>query len=481
MTRKTGRRTLAALVGLGCTLALAHPAGAQSGLAGWDDDDERTVPAAPEASPSESPSSTPASPEPEVLDAEMTGAADTSADASAPKAAPEAKESDSPGARAMRDLRELEARNGFAPPPPENELEWRGSLQLDLAQAQYTFSEGVAPEETLYDFRGRFVVGPTVTHEFEDGYFLAARAEMVGWVRERENIYQVNVDDVYARFGKKGVWDVTGGRFLAWRVYHRGRGFDLFTVEDLGACKQGNCGTQNPNNFAVSMYEVDNIYMRGPYGRLAAHIYPTEWSGIELLGEYGGNDTINVLGGRAAAMVRSKYFRLSAAAEYREVKPTTIIAPEENGVAKPCPKCNTSNSYGFGGGVELTPVEWLELGFSAAHGEREAFNPLNGNPELEGTGSVSTYGGYGELDVGSFVGRSFLVGGGAHWTQENMDSGNYDSHLQMAAFLAYPLGFNSAELKLVFSRAELDRIIGSTNAEPSSTSNAVRLRLLYPF
>jgi hypothetical protein len=382
----------------------------------------------------------------------------------------------------MRDLRELEAKNGFVPPPSEHELAWHGGLQLDIARANYTFSDNIAPEETLYDFRGRFVVGPTVTHEFGDGYFVAARAELVGWVRERDNIYQVNVDDVYGRIGEKGVWDITAGRFLAWRVYHRGRGFDLFTVEDLGACVMGNCGTQNPQNFAVSMYEVDNIYMRGPYGRVAAHIYPTEWSGLELLAEYGSTDTVNVLGGRAAAMVRTQYFRVSAAGEYRTVEPTTVIAPlDANNVAHPCPKCGTSSSKGFGGGIELTPVPWLELGFNGAHGEQEAFTILNGTPALDGTGSIDTYGGYGELDVGSFFNRSFIVGAGGHWTQQNLDNGSYDSHLQMAAYAAYPLGFNAAEVKLVASRAQLERIIGSTNAENTSQSNAIRLRFLYPF
>lgn len=385
------------------------------------------------------------------------------------------------GGRAMRDIRELEARNGFIAPPPEHELEWHGGLQLDVAHATYTFSEPTIPEETLYDFRGRFVVGPTVTHDFGDDYFVAARAELVGWVRERENVYQVNVDDVYGRFGKKGVWDITAGRFNAWRVYHRGRGFDLFTVEDLGACTLGNCGTQNPQNFGVSMYEVDNIYMRGPYGRAAAHIYPTEWSGIELLGEYGSTDTVNALGGRAALMARSDYFRVSVAGEYRKLEPTTVIAPiDANGNPVPCPKCGTSSSRGFGGGVEVT-VSVVELGFSAAFGEQEAFAILNGTPNLDGTGSVMTYGGYGELDVGALLGRSFILGAGSHWTQQNLDNGNYDSHLQMAAYAAYPLGFNASELKLVYSRAQLDRVNGGTNAETWSDSNAVRLRFSYPF
>ncbi len=497
-TRKKGHRTLVALVGLGCTV-LPSLAAAQSGLATWDEGDDRTVPAAtqnseaPDAAAPEAAAPSPSEPtaEPSVS-ASADGAAAASAEVSLDGAS--AKEGTAASAEAttakpgagewneMRSLRELEAKNGFVPPPPEHELEWHGGLELDIAHANYTFADDIAPEETLYDFRGRFVVGPTVTHDFGDSYFLAARAELVGWVRERENVYLINVDDVYARGGKAGVWDITAGRFNAWRVYHRGRGFDLYTVEDLGACTQGNCATQNPQNFGVSMYEVDNIYMRGPYGRIAGHIYPTDWTGIELLAEYGSSDTMNILGGRAAGMLRTDYFRVSAAAEYRKLEPTTVIEPvDANGVPQPCPKCNTSGSHGFGGSVEVTPVTWLEVGFSAAKGEYEGFSPVNGSPNLDGTGSVTTYGGYGEIDVGSLLGRSFIVGGGAHWTQQNVDNGNYDSHTQMAAFLAYPLGFNASELKLVASHATLDRINGGTNVETSSASNAVRLRFTYPY
>jgi len=33
-------------------------------------------------------------------------------------------------------------------------------------------------------------------HDLSDGYFLAATAKVVAWLREEYNIYQINVDDV---------------------------------------------------------------------------------------------------------------------------------------------------------------------------------------------------------------------------------------------------------------------------------------------
>ncbi len=484
-----------ALVGLGLSTLSASPAVAQ--LATWEAEEESTSAsddstdgAAPEEAEPEADAEASASEETGESDS-VEASASASGEASVDGATAEASASDRADAvskdgdagRAMRDLRELEAKNGFEAPRPEHELEWHGGLEMDMAYANYTLPADVAPEETLYDFRGRFVVGPTLSHDLGDGLFFAARAELVGWVRERQNVYQINVDDVYARFGQKGYWDLTAGRFNAWRVYHRGRGFDLYTVEDLGACKLGNCGTQNPDAFGVGMYEVDRIYLRGPYGRVAAHVYPTEWSGIELLGEYGSSDTSNILGGRAAFMVRTDYFRVSAAGEYRQAEPTTVIEPVDpvTGIAQPCPKCNTSGSHGFGGSLEATPVPWIELGFSAARGEYEAFSPLDGSQDPGGTGSVTTYGGFGELDVGHFFGRSVILGGGAHWTQQNVDNGSYESHLQMAAFAAYPLGFNASELKVVASRAQLERLIGDTQAEYTTEANAVRLRFTYGF
>lgn len=388
--------------------------------------------------------------------------------------------------RAMRADDELEQKNGFVAPEPAHELEWHGGLELDAGYAVYNFQDPTVPREDLYDFRGRFVVGPTITHEFGDDWFVRGRAELVGWVRERTNIYQINVDDVFAQVGQKGLWDFKAGRFRAWRVYHKGLGFDLYTLEDLGACKFGNCATQNGQNFGPHTYEVSHLYNRGTAGHAAVHVYPTEWSGVELLGEYGSTDTSNILGGRLAAMITFPYVRVSGAAEYRTSRPTIEIAPPDlNGVPVPCPKCGTSVEYGFGGSLEVT-VKPVEVGLNAAQTKREAFTIKDGTPDLAGSGITTSLGGYAELDVGSFTfKRSLIVGFGLNRTEVLVDTLDFDQHYQGAAYVSYPLGFNAASLKLVVSRATLLMERDSGNGiifnEINTDTNAARLRFTYPF
>ena len=104
----------------------------------------------------------------------------------------------------------------------------------------------------------------------------------------------------------RGLWDLKVGRFRTWRVYHKGAGFDLYTIEDQGACivrsaLDGACNLDS-GTFGPHTYEVSYIYDREPAGRVGVHVYPTPWSGIEVVGTLGNSGNANIVGGRAAAM-----------------------------------------------------------------------------------------------------------------------------------------------------------------------------------
>jgi hypothetical protein len=137
-----------------------------------------------------------------------------------------------------------------------------GGLELDAGYAEYGFRDlPTTPLREFLDLRGRFVAGVHLTHDFgKSGYWVAAVGQMVAWAREREgNNYQINADDVYGQVGHTGGnftnWDFQLGRFMTWRVFHKGLGFDLYTLEDCGAESQpGVCG--------VHTYEVNHIYLR---------------------------------------------------------------------------------------------------------------------------------------------------------------------------------------------------------------------------
>ncbi len=342
-------------------------------------------------------------------------------------------------------------RGGF-PAPARFQL--HGGLETDVGYAKYTYDTITFTPEDFYDFRGRFVLEPSLRYDFAKDYFFYVRAQFVVWIREQFNLYQGNVDDVVAQVGKSDVWDFMVGRFMTWRVYRKGLGFDLYTLEDTGALRKP---TLEGANFGPHVYEVDNIFYRGTPGRAALHLYPSSWSGLEVVGEYGKDGTSNSLGGRGAANITFGPVSVSGAAEYRTLRPAVDNSPVgPDGVTKiSCPKCGVTNRSGFGGGIvfKLRP---LELGADAAIGRQRVYSQTNG--ELDKTGAIKTtsFGGYLELDVGSLVAdRPFIIGAGLNRTESLAETDEFQRHVQEAGYIAYPLGFNDAMIKVVVTQANL--------------------------
>ena len=387
---------------------------------------------------------------------------------------------------------QLERPNGYVTPQAENTLAWHGSLEADTAYASYSFDANSVRPQHFYDMRGRFVVGPTVEYRFgeQKAWFVAARGELVAWLRET-NTYQVNADDVYAQFGLKNVWDFKLGRFRSWRVYHKGNGFDLYTIEDVGACgggsgTTGSCSLES-GTFGPHTYEVSHIYDREPAGRVALHAYPTPWSGIEVLGTLGNNGVTNVLGGRGAALVHFPYFRVSGAGEYRLSKPGQEQAATDpmTGATSQCTNCNVNRSYGYGGSLEVT-LEPFAAALNAAQSHETKYSPTNGTLDRDGSATRTSLGGYAELDVGTLAfDRSLVLGFGLNRTEVVDQVDNFEQHYQGAAYVLFPLGFNAASVKLVLSQATLDiqkaNGDGTATALPTSMMRAARVRLTYPF
>jgi hypothetical protein len=379
-----------------------------------------------------------------------------------------------------------EQRNGFVKPESESELSWAGGMELDTGYARYTFESAALNDEDVYDFRGRFVFGPTLEHRFWQDWFVAARGEAVLWVREQLGVYQVNVDDVFAQVGKRGVWDFKLGRFRPWRVYHKGLGFDLYTLEDAGACVQNPCSA-DAGTFGPHTYEVSYLYDRETAGRGAFHVYPSRWSGLELAATYGQGGVSNTWGVRGAGMVHFDFLRVMAAAEYRSARPreeASALDPDGNTVA--CDKCGVSERVGFGGGVEVT-VAPIEVGLNAARGSADLYTVTSGAFDEGGSNTTTSLGGYAELDVGSLAfERRLVVGFGLNRTEALAVNENFRRHVQAAAYVAYPLGFDAAMVKLVLSRSDLTGLtlvdeVNRVFTEAKSAVSAARLRFVYPF
>lgn len=383
-------------------------------------------------------------------------------------------------------------------------LAWDGGrmyaqTEIDVGYATYRYPENSnRPRETLHDMRGRFVLGPAFHFDFPNSeYFLEVVGQLVAWVREQSREYQINADDVYAQVGKGRTWDLQVGRFMTWRVYHKGLGFDIFTLEDLGASKSYPISN---GNFAVHTYEVDYIFLRNsPYvggevaGRAAFHYYPADILGFELAAAYGlaDNQASNTLGARLAADLQWDFLRLSAAGEYRRQDqtgpPNSVIGagtPAERTVE--CTNCGSSKNFGFGGSAVLSFAP-ITLGASFARGTDERQQAAGNDTgtagrDLAASGKRMSFGGYFELDAGSLVlSRSLILGVGAHRTEYILENFNQEFHLQSAAYVALPLGINNAMVKLIASQAQAD-LYDATDPQGSSyidqhpESTAVRLR-----
>jgi hypothetical protein len=418
-------------------------------------------------------------------DSENAATAKSAADASVPKPkeAGPAKLEVSATEVPATEARPIQAPPGVAPwfsAPFDSgmTLEWHGGFEMDVGYASYTHETESLRPETFQDFRGRFVAGPVLRRDFGPDYFFRASGQMVAWVREQASIYQVNVDDVYAQVGKKGVWDLTVGRFMTWRVYRKGLGWDLYTLEDTGATY----GTfADVGKFYPHTYEVDDIFLRATPGRAAVHLYPTPWSGIELVGQYGRLEQDNILGGRAAAGVTFSHFNASAAGEYLRQSPALQSGSNDTttGAFIPCDTCGVTKRRGVGGGAtfNFSPVE---LGLSAATERVKSVQP-NGTPDTSASGKRTSFGGYAEFDVGKFViGRALIIGAGLHRTEQLADSGDFKRHVQEAGYIAFPLGFNNAMLKFVYSKAD-GVFRNSQGLEQRDHMGSGRLRLRFDF
>lgn len=433
-----------------------------------DDDEEEEEADEPRTAPPEAAKPT----------AQSAAHAETASKDATSAVAPAAEE----GATLVQDDYQLEAPNGIRHTASTDALQWHGGLEADTTYAGYS-DQGTDRPMAFYDMRGRFVVGPTVEHRFGEhkDWFVAARGELVAWLRDGTT-YQVNADDVYGQVGQKGVWDLKLGRFRTWRVYHKGAGFDLYTIEDQGACTSGSLSTGScsleSGVFGPHTYEVSYNYYREPAGKAALHIYPTPWSGIELAGVMGNSGVVNQLGGRGAALVHFDFLRVSAAAEYRLTKP----GQEQ---AATCANCGVSRYYGFGGGAEVTLAP-VSVGLNAAQGHETKYSPTNGTLDPDASATVTSLGGYAEVDVGSLAfERSLTLGFGLNRTEVVDRVDNFEQHYQGAAYALFPLGFNDASLKLVVSQATLDILSskgdGTAMQLPTSTMRAARLRFSYPF
>jgi hypothetical protein len=358
------------------------------------------------------------------------------------------------------------------------QLEFHGNSETDVGYAKYEPGPNLFTDK-FNDFRGRFVLGADLDYGFGQNFFFHGRGQLVDWIREPSrgpeggNQYLVNADDVYVQFGQRKTWDFLIGRFMTWKVYRKGLGFDIYTLEDTGALRfqqVSNDVTANP--YGAHVYGVDDIWLRGQQGRAGFHVYPTPWSGLEFVGEYGRFSTINSVGGRGAGRVDVGPVSVTGGFELKHVQPA-IENPN-------CDQCGLQNFTGYGGGLVLD-LNWLEVGGNVGIRKSTIYGQTMPGVDSSSSGKTTSLGGYLELDPGLLLmNRSLIIGAGINQTKVDIDAGDREKHVQGAAYIAYPFGFNDAMIKLVFSRADLT-LDPRAAVEENSNMIAGRFRVSFTF
>ena len=342
--------------------------------------------------------------------------------------------------------------------PPSDDEGYLSRLPIDLAGyywndigflGRINDAAGQYNQDANY-MQGRFVLQAAYERAIFGTGFARAQAQFMGLVNEySKSQYEPHTLDAYLQVGQRNLWDVQVGRFLAWEVYRRGQGIELYTAEEAGA---GN---------APPMYWLQVTRgLRNEAGQGAVHYYPLPWLGFELAGVYGQESNQNNLGVRPAAYAKVGGLLLVAGAEYQRQKPQQIVDEVST----------TTKGWAARAEYKLLPVT---LGLNYAQGSVDATD-INGDPDTNVSATTRTLGAYADVDV-----SDFSLGLGFHRTLRENEREDFSTHNQAFASLLYKLPVKGLSAKLVggYARGRIeDQDVGYVNSMRS-----VRVRLRYDF
>lgn len=324
---------------------------------------------------------------------------------------------------------------------------------------------------TFWLQQGRFMLRAEAVGMYNQ-FFVKARGEILAHVNEIYGAQLIDTDDAWGQVGIFDKFDVQIGRMEFWEVYHKGRGLERDTLEDLGANYQ-----DDPDTYKTDIYEVNYcFYRQDGLGQAAIHWYPAKILRFELGACFGNELKFNAIGVRPAGILDLGYLKIKMAAEYRKRQNEREGANDED------------IKRGFGGSIQgfingrafgfLGP---LAVGINGAYGIVDIIDPFD---KVDEKGSIDTLsmGAFADLGLGSAV----LAGGGNYtlrhdrqWNNETDENGRFD-HLQIFASIEHPLVVPEAIIKLVvaYAKAELDPSFDNSFV---NKMYSIRLRFFYEF
>lgn len=330
-------------------------------------------------------------------------------------------------------------------------LRFGGYFWVDTGYMNRVNAQAGQYDQVALYMQGRFVLGATYAYERND-WFGLARVELMGLVNEfAKSQYEAHALDAYVKAGHTRWFDVQVGRFLAWEVYHRGQGIELFTAEEAGAFG------------APTLYWLDLTRgYKNEAGQLAIHVFPHDLVKLEVAGIYGQENNQNNLGVRPVVDFRWQGLQLVGGYEYLLQYPQTEAD-----------KVHVT-SQGIAAKAQYQ-VKWFTVGADVAHLWVDAID-IQGLVDSDRTLQKWSFGGFANID---FWRNS--IGLGYHRTNQDNAQGEHNTHNQAFVSYLFRLPLDGLSVKAVYGFALADLTDADAHASWTNTMHSIRLRITYEF
>lgn len=330
-------------------------------------------------------------------------------------------------------------------------IHFSGNFWVDTGYMSRTNAQPGQYNQAANYMGGRFVLGADYKREFE-GFFAKAKVELVGFESEYAGSrYEPHTQDAYVMFGGKR-WDVQVGRFLAWEVYHRGQGIELYTAEEAGALG------------APSLYWLD--FTRGhknEAGQAAVHFYPLDFLAVELAGVYGQESNQNNLGIRPVVSLKQWGAELIAGYEFLKQAPQTDADKTQTTSQGTSARLQYKRSF-VSAGAEFAWATIESIGIDGLIDSGKSLDKI-------------TFGGFANLDFGRHS-----IGLGYHRTNQTNQRTEHITHDQGFVSYLVELPIKGLTAKAVYGIARGHVTDKEANFVPwDNWMQSVRVRLRYDF
>jgi hypothetical protein len=330
-------------------------------------------------------------------------------------------------------------------------IRFYGEFWVDTGYLNRENTQPGLPNQNTEYMTGRFVLGGIYSRTFGNLTALA-KLELLALVNDfADGKYgEPHIQDAYVQLGTP-LWDVQVGRLLAWEVYYRGQGIELYTAEEAGAAG-------GPRLYLVDFTRGQT---NGP-GQAAFHLRPINWLSFELATVYGFETDQNSLGVRPAIDLHLGRLQFVAGAEYLSQKPVKSGDQVET-IAK-----------GYGARLQyIFPYVTAGVDFAQA---RVDVTGINGLVDAAKTLDKTSLGGWVDL---AFWRNSF--GAGYHRTTQKNAKGEENWQYQAFVSYLYRLPIEGLSVKAVYGWALAHIQDVDANSEFENALKSVRLRILYQF